>query len=263
MLTEDELKDRIKKAYRSDQWNKFFTYKTTKKGVVNENWVRQRCFTIILYPESMIDSLENCLKDYKVPCAYCIHDKDMKEDGSGEIKKIHIHLNAQYSGKTTLWRFYCDICASFGCDCFNKLEYVSDKISLDRYLIHLDDSDKFQYSIDSIFSVNGYDYLDSIRKGSGDFVNDKKRIKKIINDNNFIFFNKLDDYLDEFEPALALSLSNNRELSKWCHEYIRGKEHDLYYAGKVEKGYTVTTFKDGVEVRSDNYRFNRKLVSNE
>lgn len=259
MYTESEFREIIKKKYPK-YLNIYFDYKTTKSGKINENWRRVRNFQCIVYPDSMDGTLEECADRMTIPFVVGYHDKDILDKKTGEIKKPHYHLCGEVSGKTTLWNFYNIVLSAFGENSAYGFEITSDKNKSVRYLMHLDDKDKFQYDVSCISAFGGYNYMDSIKNGSNDFVDSKKRIKAIINENDIIFFNRLDDYLDEYEPALALALSSNRDLSKWCHEYIRGKEHDLYYDGKVEKGYTVTTFKNGLEIKSDKYQFNRKIL---
>lgn len=262
MYSESEFRDIIKKNYPK-YLNIYFDYKTTKTGKINENWRRVRNFQCIIYPDSLDGTFQECADRMSIPFVVGYHDKDIKDIKTGEIKKPHYHLCAEVTGKTTLWNFYNIICSSFGEKAGYGFEITGDKNKSVRYLMHLDDPDKYQYDVNCISAFGGYNYLDSIKKGSGDFVEDKKRIKAIIKEKNIIFFSELDDYLDDFEPALSLSLSTNRDLFKWCHEYIRSNEHLKWYEGEVEKTLERKRFIDNTGKLTEQYQFNRKLVVND
>ncbi len=85
--------------------------------------------------------------------AYCLHDKDLKDDGT--LKEPHTHvLIYTYSAKTSsaIKRNFdnLDKATRFG-DCLPQathVEIMRDTCGSWRYLRHLDDLDKFQYSED-------------------------------------------------------------------------------------------------------------------
>lgn len=81
--------------------------------------------------------------------AYIYHDSDINEDGTK--KKKHLHLVAMEKGGTTIQAH----CRRFEGVCLpNCIEAVKCARGMVRYLIHKDDEDKFQYSLDDIVTSN-------------------------------------------------------------------------------------------------------------
>lgn len=73
---------------------------------------------------------------YKHFC--CLHDKDI--DDNGELKKPHLHFLLRFDNPTSI----NSLSKSFDLP-VNYFERCSDYRSYIRYLIHIDNPDKFQY----------------------------------------------------------------------------------------------------------------------
>lgn len=255
MLSNDELKDIIANAKnkRGEYSLRSFFLDVDKNG--GWKWSDVRLFETILYSEHF-ESQEELYKlcsSFGVPC--CIspeHNQDVTDDG--EIKKPHYHFIAFYEGKTSLYRFYKMLCCTFGEDSF--FGFISGTPSVRvRYLAHLDDLDKFQYSIDDIKSFCGFvaeKYLFKYDKGDDEL---KKEIKKIIKENNILFYSELDDYLEDNEPILFSALNKNKPMKRDIIDYMKSREHQLFYQGDVIKGYTKIKMENG----SEKVIFNRQL----
>ena len=130
---------------------------------------RSRCFNLVLYPDDRLHCLTHdiIMQDFDAACI--LHDKDIDE--AGEVKKSHWHIvlrcqnavwNTALAKELHVEENYLQQCRNF-------------KSSL-KYLIHYDNPDKYQYSLDSV-------------EGSL-----KKRLMKIIQD----------DQKDECERAIDL-----------------------------------------------------------
>lgn len=102
--------------------------------------LRSRTFTFELYPEwSYFTQIIAYMQKFQY--AMILHDKDTHED-TGELKKPHVHVVLKYGGRRTLSsvqneykklnleKRFCDTC---------------NERAMLRYLIHLDDPDKYQY----------------------------------------------------------------------------------------------------------------------
>lgn len=106
-----------------------------------------RLFTGVLYPDSqsydflsVVDLIKHRFKEW----AMCVHDQDVDDDGN--LKKLHLH-----------WVGRCDprkvsSCAKILGLKENEIEIGRDFKLLVQYLIHFNDSDKFQYSVESVES---------------------------------------------------------------------------------------------------------------
>lgn len=86
--------------------------------------------------------------------AYCLHDKDIKDDGTGELKKPHIHWVGRSEDKYTAsgLSFISGIPK-------NEFQCLNSFPGSIRYLIHFGTPDKYQYPQSSIvanFDVNPF-----------------------------------------------------------------------------------------------------------
>lgn len=106
---------------------------------------RYRLFQLILYPKTEIydtkEILRN-LKSYK-KWAYILHDKDLKHDD--ECKKEHIHFLLHLDNAMTIDALSKKIGVPK-----NYIQNVRNERSCVRYLIHIDDDDKYLYDINNI-----------------------------------------------------------------------------------------------------------------
>ena len=100
-------------------------------------------YTIIAYPESMPDTWEMMLEGLPFGYSWCLHDKDVDEDGV--IKKAHIHFFFQ-GLPTKKQKEY--ICASLGVSYMGQ--DVRSASGLYDYLTHENSPEKYHYDRDSI-----------------------------------------------------------------------------------------------------------------
>lgn len=236
MLSNEELKERIKKVHPE-------YLELDKKG--GDKWKTARIFTTVLYPEN-IDDIDFACEDLGIPCSLSpLHDKDLKDDGTGEIKKAHYHLVVYFKGKTTPYNFYTCLCGAFGEKAFSTIQIGHDMGSLICYHCHLNNKEKYRYDVNDIKDFNGFGskkYLDAC---GGDIVDNYYKIKSIIKENNFIFFNDLDDYLQETDPVLHSAFIRDRVLSRQIKDYIKAREYQMVYDGEIEKSMTTEMLPDG------------------
>lgn len=111
----------------------------------------------VLYPDSetyTVDSRLDMLSLFFDEFAYCLHDKDIKDDGTGELKKPHIH----WLGRSD--KNYTAAGLSFQSNIpENEFECLNSFPGSVRYLIHFGTPDKYQYpqsDITANFDVTPY-----------------------------------------------------------------------------------------------------------
>lgn len=110
-----------------------------------------RYFGLVLYPDSESYDCDSVLYDcmsYFNECSYILHDSDSDEDGV--LKKAHYHVICKKSSSvnfSTILNRYSKM-GVLG----NHIYIISSYKQQIRYLLHLDDCDKFQYDRDSIVS---------------------------------------------------------------------------------------------------------------
>lgn len=176
MLSNDELKTKLDSIHPE-------YFDIDKKG--GKKWKTARIFTTILYPEN-IEDIEKSCNAVGVPCSLSpLHNSDIKDSETGELKKAHYHLVVYFKGKTTPYNFYTILCGAFGETAFSTIEIGRDLGALIRYQIHLDNSDKFQYSPDDIKDFNGFSSFNYLVE-SGDLMGDLLKLKQIVRDLSLI-----------------------------------------------------------------------------
>lgn len=248
MLNNAEYKARLKKVHPD-------YIQVTPKG--NEKWREARVFWSVLYPDSANGDIAELASNFTAPCVLSpLHDKDLKDD-SGEIKKAHYHFLVQYSGKKNPYQFYSDLVSCFGENAFSTVEIVGDIGYATRYLCHLDEDGikKVIYNIDDLKCFGGFEVKKYLFEKTGDTMENVEKLMDLIDSSNFMFFNELAKYLRINDPVLFAGLIKDREVKNFVHNYLRGREHSLWYAGEVEKGYTKVHMDNG----TDKVIFTREL----
>lgn len=115
--------------------------------------IRVRNFATVVYPESAPDMWEEILKDYHIQGFISpLHDKDVSADGTP--KKPHYHVMLMFEGKKSDDQVK-EIFDSIGGVGLLHIESIR---GYARYLIHIDDPNKAQYSEDDVISICGADY---------------------------------------------------------------------------------------------------------
>ncbi len=118
---------------------------------------RTRNFATVVYPESAPDNWFQTLEEEFVPAFISpLHDKD--KNPTGEAKKEHYHVLIMFdSTKTTEQaKEIFDKIGGVGCEKVNSLRGYA------RYLCHMDNPEKFQYTVEDVHCLCGADYVASI-----------------------------------------------------------------------------------------------------
>ena len=146
-----------------------------------------RDWTFIVYPESAPDNWRTVLDETHLRWIESpLHDKDMNADG--EIKKSHYHILLTFDGPVTEKQVIKLI------DPLNTPlpKKVGSARGLVRYMAHLDNPEKYQYSRDEIVGHCGADvesYFELTKTSK------MSVMKEII---TYIYENKIDNYADFF-----------------------------------------------------------------
>jgi len=149
---------------------------------------RTRNYATVVYPDSAAENWKSIIAESKIPVFISpLHDGDANPDG--EKKKEHYHVMVMYDTVKTPEQAR-DFFATFGgvgCETVNSVRGYA------RYLCHLDNPEKCQYSIDEVVSFGGADYIQAI----GTAADKAKAIREMvnwINENDCDFFSDLFDY---------------------------------------------------------------------
>ena len=140
---------------------------------MSDNEVRSRLYTAVLNlpldNPSFIPKFEN-LKLFVTYYAYILHDRDTKLDENNNVisKTIHYHLVLKFPQPKRFNSVLCNLSILLGLplECISLRSFDNLSIAL-NYLIHKSDKNKFQYSIEDIFT-NSKSWLMSNFSISGD-----------------------------------------------------------------------------------------------
>lgn len=180
---------------------------------------RVRLWATVVYPESAPDNWLTILRDLMIPCYVSpLHDKDFNADKTP--KKAHYHVMLVFEGKKSRAQIE-EIVKRFG---GVGQENVKSKRGYARYLCHLDNPEKAQYSPDDVLSYGGLDYDSDI----GTVINKYKVISEMIDfvsANNIFYYSDLCDYARINEPQWFRVLCDNG--SYMLKEYIKSNKYKL------------------------------------
>lgn len=118
---------------------------------------RTRIFATVVYPESAPENWQDILVSCVVPAFISpLHDRDINP--TGESKKSHFHVMLMFDSVKTIEQAkdIFDLIGGVGCERVNSVRGYA------RYLCHLDNPDKAQYSVEDVRCLAGADYLDVI-----------------------------------------------------------------------------------------------------
>lgn len=189
------------------------TYKT-------RNWVT------VLYPDSAKEGWRDILRGWCCQAFVSpLHDRDANPDG--EQKKPHWHLLVMMDGPkahSLMEKRFSEL-GGVGCQPCNSARGYA------RYLCHLDNPEKAQYSVDQVEAFGGADYLEVIALES----DRRKTIAEMMDwckENNCVSFRQLCDYARTNNENWFRALTSNSTMI--MYRYLRSLEHELEQA-KVQE----------------------------
>lgn len=118
---------------------------------------RTRNWATVVYPDSAPENWLELLGELCIPCFVSpLHDSDVNPDG--EVKKAHWHVLLMYDSvkESTQVQENISVFSGVGCEKVGSLRGYA------RYLCHLDNPEKCQYSPEDVKSFGGADYITTI-----------------------------------------------------------------------------------------------------
>lgn len=183
------------------------------------NGGRVRSWTFVLYEDSAPENWRQLLDDLHIEWIESpLHDRDMNADG--EQKKPHRHIALLFSGvksydqvKELTDFLHCPIPQR----CHNAKALV-------RYMAHLDNPDKAQYSVNDIKGHGGADVAEMLRPSSSERYSIIRDMITYVKDNNITEYQDLVDYAatQEFDSWFPLLCDS---CSYVIGQYIKSQRH--------------------------------------
>lgn len=154
------LKDTNNTPKKSDVKSQDKINTPNKSQVISQTDQRSTTWTFLAYPASVPENWIEILKSLHVPFVLSpLHDKDIKNRETGELKKAHYHCIIRFRSKKSFNQVKSEVC--------DKLngpipQPVVDFPMMVRYLAHMDDPDKYQYNIEDIQTYGNIDVMEYI-----------------------------------------------------------------------------------------------------
>lgn len=185
------------------------------KNVKKRNWV------FVLYPESAPDNWIDLLRETGLQCAISpLHDKDVNPDGTP--KKAHYHVIACYSGPTS-FTVVQGLTDSLNQPNPQPLEQVRGYY---RYFTHKDNPEKFQYSENDIFSINGFNILDFSELTRSEVIAIKRRLQNLIREVDILEYSDFVDLLDDSDMQTEYDVAASNTF--FFEKYISSRRNKRY-----------------------------------
>lgn len=149
---------------------------------------RTRNYATVIYPESAPDNWQDILSEQFIPSFVSpLHDRDINP--TGELKKAHYHVIIMFDSVKTIEqaREVFKLIGGVGCEAVKSIRGYA------RYLCHLDNPEKVQYSQSDVRSMCGADYTGII----GLAIDKYKAIGEMIDfckDENIVSYSDLLEY---------------------------------------------------------------------
>lgn len=168
---------------------------------------RTRCWTFILYPESAPENWRSILDDQHIQWVESpLHDKDVNPDGTP--KKPHWHILLMFESVKD----------------YGQIKEITDSLTatvpqkcngakgLVRYMVHMDNPEKFQYNVSDIVGHGGADVAELLKPSSTERYAMIREMISFVREHGIVEFQDLMDYaatnrFDDWFPMLCDSSS--------------------------------------------------------
>lgn len=185
---------------------------------------RYRNFATVLYQESAPEDFREIITSWHVPCLLSpYHEFDVNER-TGEVKKPHWHLLIMFEGKKSEEQVRELLRQVNGVG----LEVINSMRGYARYLCHLDNPEKHQYSRDDVKAFGGADY-DEITQLETDKVKLCSEMETFIDENDILSYSEFANYCMLHHYSWYRALKVNCSLPIMF--YIKSKQWE------IDKGY--------------------------
>ena len=156
--------------------------------------VKKRNWAFVAYPESLPTNWKEQLQLTGLQVAISpLHDKD--KNPTGEPKKPHYHVILCYAGPTS-YNVVKALTDSLNCPIPQPLEQVRGYY---RYFTHMDNPEKYQYSPDTIETINGFSIMDFVELTKSEVLTAKRKLQSLIRERNILEYSDFMDYLQDSE----------------------------------------------------------------
>lgn len=180
---------------------------------------RTRSWTFILYPESAPENWKDIIDELFIEWVESpLHDKDTNPDG--ELKKAHWHILLMFPSVKS-YEQVLEITEQLNASVPQKAMSAKGVV---RYMIHLDNPEKFQYDKSELISHGGADLAELLRPTSSDRYSLIKEMIIFIRENDIVEMTQLLDHAIEerYDDWFPLLSDNSAYI---VGQYIKSNRH--------------------------------------
>lgn len=182
---------------------------------------RTRNWTVVVYPESAPENWREYLDDLHIEWVESpLHEFD--SNATGEVKKPHWHVLLMFGGVKS-YEQVMEVIQPLRCPipqrCHNAKAMV-------RYMAHLDNPEKHQYSVSDIVAHGGVDISELLRPSSSERYALIREMVAFVKENGITEFQDLMDYasMERFDDWFPLLCDNSAYV---VGNYIKSQRHRL------------------------------------
>lgn len=182
---------------------------------------RTRNWTVVVYPESAPDNWRDYLDDLHIEWVESpLHEFDTNP--TGEVKKPHWHVLLLFGGVKS-YEQVMEVIQPLRCPIPQRCHNAK---SMVRYMAHLDNPDKHQYSVSDIVAHGGVDISELLRPSASERYTLIREMVAYVKKNGITEFQDLMDYasVERFDDWFPLLCDNSAYV---VGNYIKSQRHRL------------------------------------
>lgn len=180
---------------------------------------RTRNWAVVVYPESAPEHWRDVLDELHIEWVESpLHEFDT--DATGELKKPHFHVLLLFGGVKT-YEQVCDVIAPLNCPIPQRCLSAKGAV---RYMAHLDNPEKFQYSAADIKAHGGVDLAELLRPSTSERYSSIRDMCEYVKSSGITEFQDLMDYamLERFDTWFPLLCDSSAYV---IGQYIKSQRH--------------------------------------
>lgn len=180
---------------------------------------RTRLWSVLVYPDSAPENWRDIIEDLHIEWIESpLHEFDL--NSTGETKKAHWHILLSFSGPKS-YEQVLEMLSPLNCPVPQRCHSAKGAV---RYMAHMDNPEKYQYSPSEIRAHGGADLADLLRPSSSERYSLIKEMCEFVRDNGIMEFQDLVDFSmsEKFDSWFPLLCDNSAYV---VGQYIKSQRH--------------------------------------
>ena len=189
---------------------------------------RKKIWWGYVFLDSAPEGWEDKIRESGMEAVWAVHDKDKRADGS--TKNAHAHVALRFTHAVPAHEAKEEL-AKFGV-MEKSVQYRDSWRAVCRYMIHMDDPDKFQYDEKIVRESGGADWHDAIVR-TCDTYKQIREMKAFCKKAHITSFATFSDWCDENNEEWSNAICD--KAGRKVHDYINSLRYDKEKTGQTPK----------------------------